>query len=93
VNTAKPSKAPVCKPSPILLFAISAHPQQTIIPAAEISVALVDIMGTITAMVEESLPRDLQAWAEGLTAKFAASFHATRASLTIEEVDLLRSGA
>ena len=62
------------------------------IPAAEINVALIDIMGTITAMAEESLPRDLQGWAEGLAAKFAASFHATRAALTTEDLDLLQRG-
>jgi hypothetical protein len=74
-------------------FSNSAHPHEIIIPAAEISVALVDIMGTITAMVEESLPNDLQAWAEGLAAKFAASFHATRSSFTTEEIDVLQSRA
>jgi hypothetical protein len=75
-------------------FCDSAHPGETIIPATEqISVALIDIMGSITAMVEDSLPRDLQGWAEGLAAKFAASFHATRASFTTEELDLLQSRA
>ena len=44
-----------------------------IIPAAEVNAALIDIMGTITAMVEASLPNDLQVWAEELAAKFAAS--------------------
>jgi hypothetical protein len=74
-------------------FSNSAHPQDIIIPAAEISVALVDIMGTIRAMVEESLPSDLQTWAEGLATKFAASFHATRSSLTSEELDMLQCRA
>ena len=74
-------------------FCDSAHPGEIIIPAAEISVALIDIMGSITAMVEDSLPRDLQGWAEGLAAKFAASFHATRASFTTEELNLLQSRA
>ena len=37
-----------------------------IIPAAEVNAALIDIMGTITAMVEASLPNDLQVWAEEL---------------------------
>jgi hypothetical protein len=60
-----------------------------IIPAAEVNAALIDIMGTITAMVEASLPHDLQVWAEELAAKFAASFHAARASLTTEELRLL----
>ena len=60
-----------------------------IIPAAEVNAALIDIMGTITAMVEASLPSDLQVWAEELAAKFAASFHAARASLTTEELRLL----
>jgi len=60
-----------------------------IIPAAEVNAALIDIMGTITAMVEASLPTDLQVWAEELAAKFAASFHAARASLTTEELRLL----
>jgi hypothetical protein len=40
-------------------------------------------------MVEASLPHDLQVWAEELAAKFAASFHAARASLTTEELRLL----
>jgi hypothetical protein len=35
-------------------FCDSAHPGETIIPAAEISVALIDIMGSITAMVDDS---------------------------------------
>jgi hypothetical protein len=39
--------------------------------------------------VEASLPHDLQVWAEELAAKFAASFHAARASLTTEELRLL----
>jgi hypothetical protein len=60
-----------------------------IIPAAEVNAALIDIMGTITAMVEASLPNDLQVWAEELAAKFATSFHAARASLTTEELRLL----
>jgi hypothetical protein len=67
-----------------------ANPHGTI-PAAEVYVALIDVMGTIRAMVEESLPRDLQGWAEGLATQFAASFHATRASLTTEDLDLLHS--
>ena len=48
-------------------------------------------MGTITAMVEESLPRDMQVWAEGLAAQFEASFHTTRASLTTQELNLLQA--
>ena len=59
--------------------------------AAEIKVALIDIMGTITAMVEELLPRDMQVWAEGLAAEFEASFHTTRASLTTQELNLLQA--
>ena len=62
-------------------FCERANPRD-ILPAAEIKVALIDIMGTITAMVEESLPRDMQEWAEGLAAQFEACFHTTRASLT-----------
>ena len=72
-------------------FCERANPNETI-PAAEINTALIDIMGTITAMREESLPRDLQGFAEGLAAKFAASFHATRAALTTEDLDLLQRG-
>jgi hypothetical protein len=40
-------------------FCDSAHPHEAIIPAAEISVALIDIMGTVAAMVEESRPASL----------------------------------
>ena len=64
-----------------------------IIPAAEVNAALIDIMGTITAMVEASLPSDLQVWAEELAAKFSASFHAARASLTSEELRLLEEAS
>ena len=42
-------------------------------------------------MVEESLPRDMQEWAEGLAAQFEASFHTTRASLTTQELNLLQA--
>ena len=70
-------------------FGERANPHE-MLPTAEIKVALIDILGTITAMAEESLPRDMQKWAEGLAAQVAASFHATRASLTTEELDLLR---
>ena len=61
------------------------------LPAAEIKVALIDIMGTITAMVEELLPKDMQAWAEGLAAQFEARFHTSRASLTTQELNLLQA--
>jgi hypothetical protein len=71
-------------------FRERANPHE-MIPAAEVYVALIDIMGTIRAMVEESLPGDLQGWAEGLATQFAASFHATRASFTIADLDLLHS--
>ena len=71
-------------------FCERANPRD-MLPAAEIKVALIDIMGTITAMVEESLPRDMQKWAEGLAAQFEASFHTTRASLTTQELNLLQA--
>jgi hypothetical protein len=60
------------------------------IPADEIKVALIDIMGTISAMVEQSLPSDLKAWAEELAAQFAASFHAARSSLSAEDLQSLQ---
>ena len=62
-----------------------------VIPAGEIQVALIDIMGTIAAMVEQSLPEDLASWAEKLTTQFSASFHAARAEFTTEELGLLQS--
>ena len=82
------SKTLACKPLPIPHFCERSRPLE-IIPAAEVNAALIDIMGTITAMVEASLPSDLQVWAEELAAKFSASFHAARASLTSEELRLL----
>ena len=48
-------------------------------------------MGTIAAMVEQSLPEDLGGWAEKLTTQFPASFHAARAELTTEELGLYRA--
>jgi hypothetical protein len=59
------------------------------IPADEIKIALIDIIGTITAMVEPSLPSDLTAWSKAVAAQFAASFHAARSTLTAEELELL----
>ena len=59
------------------------------IPANEINLALVEIMGAIAATVEGPLPSDLKGWAEQLTDRFAASFQATRASLTADDLDLL----
>ena len=56
------------------------------IPADEIKVALVDILGTISAMVEQSLPSDLKAWADEVAAQFAASFHAARSALSSEDL-------
>jgi hypothetical protein len=61
------------------------------IPADEIKVALIDIMGTVSAMVEQSLPSDLKAWAEQVAAQFAASFHAARSSLSADDVQSLQS--
>ena len=59
------------------------------IPANEINLALVEIMGAIAATVEESLPSDLKGWAEELADRFAESFQATRASLTADDLDVL----
>jgi hypothetical protein len=86
VNTATTSKALVWRAIANTSYRERPNPQE-IIPAAEIHVALIDIMGAVTAMMEESLPKDLQRWAEGLAAQFAASFHAARASLSPEELD------
>jgi hypothetical protein len=61
-----------------------------VIPADEIKIALIDIIGTITAMAEKSLPTDLQRWAEEIAAQFIASFHAARSLLTAEDLDLLQ---
>jgi hypothetical protein len=61
------------------------------IPAEEIKMALIDIMGTIAAMAEQSLPNDMQGWASDVAAKFAASFHANRSLLTPEDLDFLRN--
>jgi hypothetical protein len=61
------------------------------IPADEIKVALIDIMGTISAMVDQSLPSDLKPWAEKLAAQFAASFHAARLSLSADDFQSLQS--
>jgi hypothetical protein len=61
------------------------------IPAEEIKIALIDIIGTITAMAEQSLPNDMQRWADDVAAKFAASFHAARSLLTAEDLDLLQN--
>jgi hypothetical protein len=59
-------------------------------PVLEIKTALIDIIGTITAMAEQSLPNDLQRWAEGIAAQFVASFHAARSSFTAEDLELLQ---
>jgi hypothetical protein len=64
--------------------------QDRAIPADEIKVALIDIMGTISAMVEQSLPSDLKAWAEEVAAQFAASFHVARSSLSAEDLQSLQ---
>jgi hypothetical protein len=53
--------------------------------------ALIDIMGTIAAMAEQSLPNDMQGRASDVAAKFAASFHANRSLLTPEDLDFLRN--
>jgi hypothetical protein len=58
--------------------------------ADEIKVALIDIMGTISAMVEQSLPNDLKAWADEVAAQFAASFQAARSSMTAQDLQLLQ---
>jgi hypothetical protein len=70
-------------------YAVSDPSDQTI-PADSINIALIDVMGTIAGMVEETLPKDMHAWAEGVAHQFAASFHATRSSLTADELALLR---
>jgi hypothetical protein len=59
------------------------------IPADEIKIALIDIIGTIAAMMEPSLPSDLTAWAEAVAAQFAASFHAARSTFTAEDLEQL----
>jgi hypothetical protein len=71
-------------------YAVSGEEDRTL-PADEINAALIDIMGIVAAMVEESLPKDMRTWAEGVADKFAASFHAARASLTANDLELLGS--
>ena len=72
-------------------YAVTGDDDRTL-PADEINAALIDIMGIVAAMVEESLPKDMRSWADGLADKFAASFHAARASLTANDLELLGSG-
>ncbi len=52
-------------------YAVSGDEERTL-PADEIDAALIDVMGIVAAMVEESLPKDMRTWAEGVADKFAA---------------------
>ena len=71
-------------------FGERAKPHETL-HTAEIKSGLIDILGTITAMVEEFAAKGYgKKLGQGLAAQFAASFHATRASRPTEELDLLR---
>jgi hypothetical protein len=91
VNTATTSKALVWRAIANTSYRERPNPQE-IIPAAEIHVALIDIMGAVTAMMEESLPKDLQRWAEGLAAQSPATWLPTTQATRLRHAATVRAG-